>query len=85
MAGEIERLQAWKYGHKARSVTIQIDDGYGATCWTVDLTFERTGGVVRSYTSEMVLMGEDGDWPGLAATIAAALDGFDALKAKGGT
>ena len=84
MACQLKRLEAWKHGHKARSVSVVIDDNYGATCWTVDLNFERTGGVTRSYTSEASLMGDDGDWPGLAATIAAALDGFDALKPKGG-
>ncbi len=34
----IERLEKWKSGHKSRSVSINIDDGYGATCWTVELT-----------------------------------------------
>lgn len=33
----LERLEAWKSGHKARSVKINIDDGYGANCWEVEL------------------------------------------------
>lgn len=33
----LERLENWRHGHKARSVKIGIDDGYGATCWTVEL------------------------------------------------
>lgn len=33
----IERLENWKSGHKNRSVAIEIDDGYGATCWSVYL------------------------------------------------
>ena len=33
----IERLEKWKQGHKSRSVSIDIDDGYGATCWVVKL------------------------------------------------
>jgi hypothetical protein len=33
----LERLEKWKSGHKARSVQIFIDDGYGATCWVVEL------------------------------------------------
>lgn len=33
----IERLEKWNNRHKNRSVSISIDDGYGATCWTVTL------------------------------------------------
>jgi len=33
----LQRLEKWKSGHNARSVSIQIDDGYGASCWTVEL------------------------------------------------
>ena len=33
----LERLEKWKNGHKCRSVTIDIDDGYGASCWAVTL------------------------------------------------
>lgn len=33
----IERLEKWKAGHKSRSASISIDDGYGASCWTVSL------------------------------------------------
>ena len=39
----IERLENWNNGHKARSVQIEIDDGYGATCWRVHLFFEKIG------------------------------------------
>ena len=35
--GTLQRLEKWKHGHKARSVKISIDDGYGATCWVVEL------------------------------------------------
>jgi len=33
----IERLEKWNAGHKSRCAKIDIDDGYGATCWTVEL------------------------------------------------
>lgn len=33
----VDRLEKWKRGHKRRSVEIWIDDGYGATCWQVNL------------------------------------------------
>lgn len=36
----IERLEKWNYGHKARCVKIDIDNGYGATCWSVKLWHE---------------------------------------------
>ena len=83
MAGELGRLEAWSRGHKARAVAVRHDGGYVATCWVVDLSFEPTAGVNRSSTSEASLMGDGDDWPGLAATVAAALDGWDALAAKG--
>ena len=31
----ITRLEEWKYANKGRWVEISIDDGYGATCWSV--------------------------------------------------
>lgn len=37
----IERLENWRYGHKARAVLIEIDNGYGASCWTVTLHHEK--------------------------------------------
>lgn len=40
----IERLEKWNGGHKARSVSIEVDDGYGATCWRVTLTGEKLPG-----------------------------------------
>jgi hypothetical protein len=36
----IERLEKWKCGNRARSVTISKDDGYGASCWLVELRHE---------------------------------------------
>lgn len=33
----LTRLEKWKSGHKARSVSISHDDGYGACCWVVEL------------------------------------------------
>ncbi len=34
----IERLEKWKSEHKSRSVSIEIDNGFGACCWIVQLT-----------------------------------------------
>ncbi len=33
----LEALEKWKRGSKARAVSITCDDGYGASCWVVDL------------------------------------------------
>ena len=33
----IEQLEKWRNASKSRAVTIEIDDGYGATCWRVEL------------------------------------------------
>ena len=33
----IDRMEAWKHGHKARSVTIHIGNGYGSTSWVAEL------------------------------------------------
>ena len=37
MVNVLERLEKWMFGHKARQGQIDIDDGYGATCWHVCL------------------------------------------------
>lgn len=66
----LARLEAWRYGHKNRSVSIMIDDGYGATCWEVELTAGKESVLV----TEASIMEPRSDWPGLAATIHAAID-----------
>jgi hypothetical protein len=91
----LDRLQAWLDKHKSHSVQIGIDDGYGATCWTVEL-----GGhgipekkVVAAEVSfweipdggpprNIFFSTKDdgkGDWPGLAATINLAIDKAEEL------
>ncbi len=94
----LEALEKWKHGHKARSVEISIDDGYGATCWHVQLTGRGPEGKGRqqvdayevsfflhepgSYPSGVVFVvppGVDGDWPGLARTIHAAIERAEKL------
>lgn len=37
----IEELEKWNSKHKARCCSIEIDDGYGATCWVVKLFGEK--------------------------------------------
>jgi hypothetical protein len=89
----IERLEKWKGSHKSHSVQIGIDDSYGATCWEVELRRRsETGKPQRIVASEVqfwkgtpqpwfvVVADEDDDWPGLEATIAAALNAADAGK-----
>ncbi len=36
----LKLLQDWKHKHKARWCRIEIDDGYGATCWRLELRGE---------------------------------------------
>lgn len=36
----ISELEDWNNGHKIRTVDISIDNGYGATCWSVKLSSE---------------------------------------------
>lgn len=81
----IDRLEKFLHGHKARWVNIRIDDGYGATCWQVELTTEGKG-VIRCAETNfitgkplpdcyVVVDGDElDDWPGLAATINLAID-----------
>ena len=92
----IERLEAWVKAHKGHSCTIEIDDGYGATCWTVELGRRNaephkicaaevnfvTGG---TYSPGVVFVADGDeveDWPGLAPTITAALDEAMAWEEK---
>lgn len=92
------RLETWLYGHKSRSVSITHDDGYGASCWMVELSHEHgntTGCEVAFIEHDadaakadgivVAMSQEDADWPGLEKTIDATLDAFEAgiWKAKG--
>jgi hypothetical protein len=88
----LQRLEEWKSGHKARSVDIHVDDGYGASCWMVTLYGKNKRIVHASEVSFLVhdrpiqkdvvyvLDGDsDEDWPGLERTINAALDRAEQL------
>lgn len=90
----IERLEAWKSGSKARWVEISIDNGYGASCWQVTLGVSLNK-KIEAYEVAFMTHGElppevvivnDGnhfdDWPGLAATINAAIDRAESLGFK---
>ena len=55
----IERLEKWKYGHKCRTVLIEIGDGYGATCWSVELKHEN-GKTIAEESSFWSLPEEEG-------------------------
>jgi len=86
----LDRLESWRNGHKSRSVQIGIDNGYGATCWEVELWGNQKHVVAaevsfwkneaESATPNVVFVGDvDGGWPGLRRTIEAALDRADEL------
>ena len=100
MRDAIAELETWKSKHKARSCSIHIDDGYGASCWVVELKGENKGEVHAAEVNFFlgtptkntifvhfekldgtmvksdgnIISDEDNDWPGLAATILAAID-----------
>lgn len=83
MPNALERLERWKYGHKSRSVSIDIDNGYGATCWTVTLyegkkettvcSFLSDGGFPASPNAYGARSRDDEDDPTLEQTILEAL------------
>ena len=80
----LERLDDFIGSHKARCANIHVDDGYGASCWMVEL-FHENGRTCASEVCfweprpELVAFPEnDEDYPGLAKTIEAALDAFEA-------
>jgi hypothetical protein len=91
----IERLETWTYSHKARSVQIERDNGFGATSWSVELHGENKQRVLAyesvedDYSTDpphvVRAVSPSGDWGGLDATINAALDHWDRLyKAEPG-
>ena len=80
----LERLDIFIGSHKARCANIYVDDGYGSNCWMVELFHEngRTCGSEVGFWDprpELVAFPEnDENYPGLAKTIEATLDAFDA-------
>lgn len=77
-ADAIERLERFRGGHKARSCSIDVDDGYGATCWSVVLRCEGGRNVDVTEADLMREAGGSADWPGLAAVIRRAIDKAEA-------
>ena len=80
----IAELEAWNNECKARWVDIHHDNGYGASCWMVEL---HEGENVCVYSQEVrfiegklpkncVVANKEGElnWPGLSRTILAAID-----------
>ncbi|HSG72536.1 MAG TPA: hypothetical protein VLA12_19145 [Planctomycetaceae bacterium] len=81
----LTRLENWKAAERCRSVRIDIDDGYGATCWECELRrrknwvrcVESTGGGERIEKDGNLFIrcpATDGDWSGLEAVINCAID-----------
>jgi len=77
-------LENFMNGHKARSATVTVDNGYGATCWEVSMTTEK-GSIsvseddLMANTRNCCIPGCDGDlcqcddWPGLTPVLYHAL------------
>ncbi len=86
MSDVLKRLEDFVGSHKARCASIHVDDGYGASCWMVELFHEngRTCGSEVCFWEprpELVAFPEDADdedWCGLEKTLAATLDAFEA-------
>jgi len=91
MENQLERLENFKYGHKARWCRIFHDNGYGASCWVVEIGTEF--GLVTAIEStefsthevpegvNVFVGGKDGDWAGLLETLKTALDEADKIVA----
>jgi hypothetical protein len=81
----IQRLETFLHGHKARSVFISHDNGYGAACWLVELATEAgpgESGAVSVGEVELMNWEDRDDWPGLTAVIHAAVDKAERLIAE---
>lgn len=76
----LAELEAWQSEHKAHAVHIEHANGYGAAWWIVTLWDQRGAHVTAE--PEAAQRDADGwfdDWPGLAKTIALALERVRAL------
>jgi hypothetical protein len=92
------RLEDFVNGHKARHCRIEIDDGYGATCWRIELYTEKgmihvaevaflenaDGTPLKLKPNCYVVRQEDDDseWPGLEKVVDMAVDKAVALCRK---
>jgi len=85
----LQRLIDWKFASKSHVCKISHDDGYGASCWVVELWIgnrhiycSEAGGLPATGDRFCLYNDEDEcewqDWPGLEATINAAIDRAEA-------
>lgn len=81
MTDAIERLEKWKT--KYRAVSIECDDGFGASCWIVELYHSKgrtvamaCGDSYREASPGRIYTGNED----LESTIHAAIDAFDSGK-----
>ena len=86
MNNTLKKLEDWEYKHKARSVRITHDDGYGASCWFVELWHEH-GKTEASdsdfYNEAQDMMDENYSWErSLETIIELALKRFEEGKWK---
>ena len=88
-----EKLEAWQDAEKSRSVSIGRDDGYGTSCWCVELrrgkqavcctetSFTHSEGIDPTWYEEddnLYCCVVEGDtWPGLEKTILHAIECAD--------
>ena len=65
------RLEEWIVGHKSRWLRIFHDNGYGASCWDIEMGDSWH----LLYLDESILMDKFDldDWPGLASLVGYAL------------
>lgn len=74
----LQKLENWNSKHKARCCSIEIDDGYGATCWRVQLWGEKghvyaceTGYFAEERTEKIEVESEENDYIGyIVSTLA---------------
>lgn len=79
MINPIQKLEEWNSKHKARCCQIHIEDGYGATCWIVELYGENGKKVYACETSydiekekeEIIVRNEEHDYIGCYVNTAA--------------
>jgi hypothetical protein len=85
MSDELKRLQEFIHRHKARSCSMDIGNGYGATCWSLELTTEKgtirvaeTGFISGTLKPDCYVVvdgdADDFEWPGLERVINLALE-----------
>ena len=81
ICSSLSLLEKWRNAHKSHAVEVCADNGYGASCWAVSLTrgqhfvlchevnFWKGPDRQQADGNLIVCVPDNGDFPGLAATI----------------